>query len=113
MSTPDKIYTAKLRYARMSAQKIRPLADLVRGKFADDALEILSCYPNRGARLIEQVIRSARANAEDRRASNIADLEIIEIRIDGGPMAKRFRPKSRGSSSVYLKRMSHITVVVG
>ncbi|MDR2706415.1 MAG: 50S ribosomal protein L22 [Planctomycetaceae bacterium] len=109
----DKTYQAKLRYSAMSARKIRPYADLVRGRFADEALEILSCYPSRGARLIENVIKSAVANAEDRRATNIADLEVIEIRIDGGPMSRRFRPKSRGASSVYLKRSSHITVVVG
>jgi large subunit ribosomal protein L22 len=109
----DKNYQAKLRYAAMSARKIRPYADLVRGKFVDEALEILSCYPSRGARLIEQVINSAKHNAEDRRATNLADLEVLEIRIDGGPMASRFRPKARGSSSVYLKRTSHITVVVG
>ena len=97
----------------MSARKIRPFADLVRGKFADEALELLACYPNRGARFIEKVIHSAVKNAEDRRAANLDELEIVEIRIDGGPMMKRFRPKSRGSSSIYLKRMSHITVVVG
>ncbi|MDR1486278.1 MAG: 50S ribosomal protein L22 [Planctomycetaceae bacterium] len=109
----DKIYQAKLRYSAMSARKIRPYANLVRGRYADEALEILSCYPSRGARLIESVIKSALANAEDRRATNISDLEVIEIRIDGGPMTRRFRPKSRGSSSIYLKRSSHITVVVG
>ncbi|MDR1141461.1 MAG: 50S ribosomal protein L22 [Planctomycetaceae bacterium] len=109
----DKTYQAKLRYTAMSARKIRPYADLVRGKFADVALEILACYPSRGARLIEDVIKSAVANAEHHRAANVSDLEVIEIRIDGGPMARRFRPKSRGSSSIYLKRSSHITVVVG
>jgi large subunit ribosomal protein L22 len=97
----------------MSAQKIRPYADLVRGKFADEALELLACYPSRGARLVEAVIKSAVANAEDRRAQNISDLEVIDIRIDGGPMSRRFRPKARGSSSVYLKRTAHITAVVG
>ena len=97
----------------MSARKIRPFADLVRGKFADEALELLACYPNRGARFIEKVIQSAVKNAEDRRASRLDELEIVEIRVDSGPTAKRFRPKSRGSSSIYLKRMSHITVVVG
>lgn len=113
MTTLGKNYRAEHRYAQMSARKIRPYADLVRGKFADEALEILACYPSRGARLIEKVIKSAVANAEDRRAPNIADLEIVEIKIDGGPMSRRFRPKSRGSSSVYLKRSSHVTVVVG
>jgi len=106
-------YQAKHRFVQMSARKIRPFADLVRGKFADEALELLACYPNRGARFIEKVIQSAVKNAEDQRAPRIDELEIVEIRVDSGPMAKRFRPKSRGSSSIYLKRMSHITVVVG
>ncbi|MDR1964027.1 MAG: 50S ribosomal protein L22 [Planctomycetaceae bacterium] len=109
----DQTYQAKLRYTAMSARKIRAYADLVRGRFADEALEILACYPSRGARLIENVIKSAVANAEDRRATNVANLEVLEIRIDGGPMTRRFRPKARGSSSIYLKRTSHITVVVG
>ena len=104
---------AKHRYAQMSARKIRPYADLVRGKFADEALELLACYPRRGARLVETVIKSAVANAEDQRAQNLRDLEVVDIRIDGGPMSRRFRPKARGSSSIYLKRTAHITVVVG
>ena len=113
MTTAGKTYLAKHRYASMSAQKIRPYADLVRGKFADEAIELLACYPSRGARLIEAVIKSAVANAEDQRAQNIANLEIVDVRIDGGPMSRRFRPKARGSSSTYLKRTAHITVIVG
>ena len=113
MATPVGQYKARHRYVQMSARKIRPFADLVRGKFADEALELLACYPNRGARFVEAVIKSAIANAEDQRAQNIADLEIVDIRIDSGPMARRFRPKARGSSSVYFKRSSHITVIVG
>jgi large subunit ribosomal protein L22 len=102
------------RYVQMSARKIRPYADLVRGVYADEALEILSCYPSRGAKLVRQAVYNAIKNAEDRIVSGkISDLEVIDIRIDGGPMGKRFRPKSRGSSSVYFKRSSHITVVVG
>ena len=97
----------------MSARKIRPFADLVRGKFADEALELLACYPNRGAGLIAAVIKSAIANAEDQRAQNIANLEIVDVRIDGGPLTRRFRPAARGSSRIYIKRMAHITVVVG
>jgi large subunit ribosomal protein L22 len=113
MATTGKTYQAKHRYAQMSARKIRPYADLVRGKFADEALELLACYPSRGAKLIVAVIESAVANAEDQRAQNIADLEIIDIRIDGGPMARRFRPKARGSTNPYIKRSAHITVFVG
>ncbi|MDR1922896.1 MAG: 50S ribosomal protein L22 [Planctomycetaceae bacterium] len=109
----QETFEASHRYAKMSAQKIRPYADLVRGKYADEAQEILSCYPSRGAKLVKKVIESAVKNAQDRRASKkMSELEVSEIRIDGGPMSKRFRPKSRGSSSVYFKRTSHITVVV-
>jgi large subunit ribosomal protein L22 len=113
MTTAGKVYEAKHRYAQMSARKIRPFADLIRGKFADEALELLACYPNRGARLLEAVIKSAVANAEDQRAQNVANLEIVDVRIDGGPMSRRFRPKARGSSSIYLKRTAHITVIIG
>jgi len=113
MATLGKTYLASHRYAPMSARKIRPYADLVRGKFADEALELLACYPSRGARLIEAVLKSAIANAEDQRAQNVASLEVVDIRIDGGPMSRRFRPKARGSSSVYFKRTAHITVAVG
>jgi large subunit ribosomal protein L22 len=113
MATAGKTYLAKHRYASMSARKVRPYADLVRGKFADEALELLACYPARGARLLESVIKSAIANAEDQRAQNIPNLEVIEVRIDGGPMSRRFRPKARGSSSIYFKRTAHITVIVG
>lgn len=112
MADDDRTFQAKLRYAQMSAQKIRPYADLIRGKFADEALEILSCYPARGALFLKNVLKGALANAEDQRAGNMANLIVSDVRIDGGPMTKRFRPKSRGASSVYLKRMSHITVVV-
>jgi large subunit ribosomal protein L22 len=108
-----KNYLAKHRYAQMSARKIRPYADLVRGKFADEAQELLACYASRGAALIAAVIKSAIANAEDQRAQNIANLEVIDVRIDGGPMSRRFRPKARGSSSIYLKRTAHITVILG
>jgi large subunit ribosomal protein L22 len=107
-------YKSIHRYAQMSARKIRPYADLVRGVFADEALEILSCYPSRGAKLVRQTIYNAVKNAADKKTSGkISDLEVIDVRIDGGPMGKRFRPKSRGSSSVFFKRTSHITVVVG
>jgi large subunit ribosomal protein L22 len=107
-------FKAVHRYAQMSARKIRPYADLVRGEFADVALELLSCYPARGAKLVRQAIYNAIKNAEDRMTSGrTSDLEVIDIRIDGGPMSKRFRPKSRGASSVYFKRTSHITVIIG
>jgi len=106
-------YTAIHRFARISARKVRPLADLVRGKFADDALDLLRYQPQRGARMLEKVIRSALANAEDRRAHDLDDLMVVEVCVDQGPMFKRMRPKARGMASIIKKRMSHIRVSLG
>ena len=106
-------YEATYRFARISARKVRPLADLVRGRFADDALNILRYQPQRGARMLEKVIHSALANAEDKRAHDIDDLIVVDVRVDQGPMFKRLRPKARGMASVIKKRMSHIRVSLG
>lgn len=103
-------YEATHRFARISARKVRPIADLVRGKLADEALSILRYQPQRGARLLEKVLRSAMANAEDRRASNLSRLRVVEVCVDGGPMFKRMRPHARGMASVIKRRMSHIRV---
>ncbi len=105
-------YEAVHRFARISARKVRPLADLIRGKFADDALDILRYQPHRGARLLEKVLRSALANAEDRRAQNLDRLMVVDVRVDGGPMIKRMQPKARGMASVLNRRMSHIRVAL-
>ncbi len=105
-------YEAKHRFARISPRKVRPFADLIRGKSADEALNILRYHPNRGARLLEKVVKSALANAEDRRAANVNRLRVVDVRVDGGPMVKRLRPRARGMSTVIKKRMSHISVAL-
>lgn len=105
-------YTATHRFARISARKVRPVADLIRGKHADEALEILRYQPHRGARLLEKVLKSALGNAEDRRASTVDHLVVVDVRIDGGPMFKRVQPKSRGMANMIKKRTSHIRVTV-
>ena len=105
-------YKALYRYARISPRKLRYMADLVRGKDADEALEILKYQPNRGARMVETVIKSAIGNARDKNERNIDGLHITELCVDGGPMFKRFRPKARGSATVIKKRMSHIRVTL-
>lgn len=103
-------YSAVHRYARISARKVRPLADLIRGKRADEALNILRFQPHRGARLLEKVLKSALGNAEDQRARNIQKLRVVDARVDGGPMFKRIRPRARGMAHVIKKRTSHIKV---
>lgn len=111
------MYKAVYRGARISARKVRPVADLIRGKFVDEALAILKYQPHRGARMLEEVIKSALGNATDldqnkgRRVS-VGDLIIEDARIDGGPMFKRMRPGGRGMSFLIKKRSSHISVTL-
>jgi len=106
-------YQASHRYARISPTKVRLMADMIRGKFADEALDVLRFQPNRGARLLEKVLRSALANAENSRpAPNLKNLMVAEVRVDPGPMFKRMRPRSRGMANIIKKRMSHIHVAL-
>jgi len=106
-------YKAIYRYARISPQKVRVFADLVRGKSADNALNELRFHPNRGARFLEEVIRSAMANAEEQGETKIRLLEVVDVRVDCGPMIRRMKCKSRGMSAIIKKRMAHISVTLG
>ncbi len=105
-------HKAQHRFARTSVRKLLPILDLIRGKYADDALDTLKYMPNRGARYIEQVIKSAMANAEDKNEKNPGDLVIMELRGDGGPMFKRLMPRARGMAYMIRRRSSHITVIL-
>ena len=105
-------YTALHRHARISATKVRPVADLIRGKSVDEALAILRFQPQRGARMLEKVLKSALGNAEDQRAPNLGGLRVVDVRIDGGPMFKRVRPRARGMAHIIKKRFSHIKVSI-
>jgi large subunit ribosomal protein L22 len=105
-------YRASHRFADMSARKIRPFAALVRGKALDEALQLLKFVPNRGARLLEQVLLSARGNALDKGARDVEDLIVSESRVDDGPMFKRFMPRARGTAYSILRRMAHIRIAL-
>lgn len=105
-------YKAKHRYADMSARKIQPFAALIRGRSADEALELLRFLPNKSARLIEQVLKSALGNAEDRGARDVDELVVIESRVDGGPMMKRIMPRARGTAYPIKRRYAHVIVAV-
>lgn len=103
-------YRASHRFARISVRKLRPILDLIRGKYADDAVDILKYLPHRGARMIEQVLKSAMANAEDRGERNVGDLIVFDARGDGGPMFKRLMPRARGMAYMIRRRSSHIEI---
>lgn len=101
--------------ARMSAQKVRLVANLVRGMYADEALDTLKYQPQRGARMLEKVIKSAVGNAQDPDQNQgtslrIEELVLTDVRIDAGPMFKRIRPRARGTAFGIKKRTCHIRV---
>ena len=106
------IYKAIHRHADVAPRKMRPMASMIRGMNVDEAIEALKFMPNRGARLIETVVKSAVGNAEDQNCRNIESLVITDVRIDGGPMFKRIQPRARGTAFGILRRLAHITVVL-
>lgn len=108
---------AKLRLARVSPQKARLVADLVRGLDVGEAIEVLSFTRKKSAPMIRRLVESAVANAEhvaSRRNQqlDVDDLVIKEIYVDQGPSLRRFRPRARGMATKIQKKTSHITVVV-
>jgi large subunit ribosomal protein L22 len=105
-------FQASHRFARISATKVRPAADLIRGKYADDALDALRYLPHRGARMLEKVLKSALGNAEDQGARHVEQLVVVDARVDEGPAFKRIQPRARGMAYVIRRRMSHIRVTL-
>lgn len=103
---------AKLRYARISPQKCRLVADQVRGLPVERALQELTFSPKRAAGLVRKVLESAIANAEHNEGADIDELKVSRIFIDEGPTLKRLRARAKGRANRILKRTSHITVVV-
>jgi large subunit ribosomal protein L22 len=96
----------------ISARKMRPIIDLVRGKKVEEALTMLKYVPTPHALVVSKVIKSAAANAENNHQLSIAELTITGIFADEAPTMKRYRARSRGMASPILKRSSHITVIV-
>lgn len=105
---------AVLRYCRISPRKVRLVADLIRGKNLSEALGILNLTPNRPAGVLKKLLNSAVSNGEA--AKEISDMDrlaIQSIRVDPGPMLKRYIPRARGRATMIRKRSSHISVVLG
>ena len=103
---------AVAKYVRMSPIKLKPVTDVVRGKDLAEALTILKFTPGKGAELVEKVVRSAAANAENNFDMNVDDLYVAEIYANQGPTMKRWRAGSQGRASIILKRSSHIGVTL-
>ena len=104
--------TAKLRNARISPQKCRLVADVVRGKPVGKALAILRFMPKKGAEIVIKVLESAIANAEHNHGADIDELTISRIEVDTAASLKRFHARAKGRGNRIVKRNSHVTVYV-
>jgi len=103
---------AILRYARITPRKARRVVNLIRGKSAGDALPFLHFMPYRGAKFLEKLLKSAIANAEQKKAVNPESMKIVRTFVDQGPVMKRVEPRAMGRSNVIRKRTCHITLVL-
>ena len=108
----DKRPSAKLSYARIPVQKACFVLDAIRGKGVDEALGILAYSPRYASSVIEKLLKSAIANAENNNNLDPADLYVAECYASNGPIMKRIRPRAQGRAYRIEKRMSHITVVL-
>lgn len=104
------MYRASHRYADVSPYKVRRIVNLIRRCNCEEALDRLKFVHNRGARLVERVIKSAMANAEDLGAREPGSLVVLDARVDEAPVVKRFQPHARGMAFPILKRSCHISV---
>jgi large subunit ribosomal protein L22 len=104
---------AKLKHARISPQKCRLVADQVRGKPVEQALQILTFSPKKAAAIIKKVLESAIANAEHNEGADIDELKVSTIFGDEGPTMRRWKARAKGRVNHIIKRTSHVTVKVG
>ena len=110
MEAEVKTAQATLKYARISSRKVKIVADLIRGKSVDEALAIVKFTPKASSEIIEKLLKSAIANAENNHDMKHDKLYISEIYANQGPTLKRIRPAAKGSASRIRKRTSHITI---
>lgn len=106
----SKEIIAKLRFLRMSPRKVRLIADMIRGKMAKKAIEVLSLLPKRAALPVLKLLNSAIANAKHNFSIESENLRVEKIIVDGGPVLKRSKPRARGRATPIRKRTSHITL---
>ena len=103
---------AKLRYARIGAQKARLAADLIRGMDVNDAIRTLAFRKEKSAEMMKKLVESAVANAEQKKVIDLDNLYVKHVSVDKGPDMKRFRPRAQGRAFQVRKRLSHINLVL-
>ena len=104
--------SAKLKHARISPQKVRLVADQVRGMPVERALQVLQFSNKKAAGITRQILESAIANAEHNEGADVDELKVSDIYVNAGPVMKRMRARAKGRGNRILKRTSHITVTV-
>ncbi len=103
---------AILKYARISPRKVRRVTDLLKGKKAGDALVNLGFLPHKGGKIVAKVLKSAMANAEQKKVADPESMKIMNILVDQGPTMKRMMPRAMGRADMIKKRTSHITLLL-
>jgi large subunit ribosomal protein L22 len=103
---------ATQRYVRISPQKVRMIAAAIKGKPAEAAISALKFMPQKSAGIVEKIVRSAVANADQNTSLDVDELIVSNLFVDQGPSLKRFKARARGRGARILKRTSHITVVL-
>ena len=103
---------ATLKFVRISSRKVKIVADLIRGKNVDEALAIMKFTPKASSEILEKLLKSAIANAENNHDMKHENLYVAEIFANQGPTLKRIRPAAKGSAVRIRKRTSHITIVL-
>lgn len=103
---------AILKHARMSPRKIRRVANLIKGKKAGDAIINLGFLPHRGGKVLVKVLKSAMANAEQKKVADPDSMKVSRIFVDQGPTMKRMMPRAMGRADIIKKRTSHITIIL-
>jgi len=111
-ATADKRPKAHARYIRISSRKVQIVIDLIRGKKVNDALAILMYTPKSAAPIVEKLLNSAIANAENNMMLNRDSLYVAEVYANAGPTLKRYWARSHGRADTILKRTSHITIIL-
>ena len=104
--------SATLKFTHLSPQKMRLIADQIRGMSADSAVTLLSFSNKKGAKIVKKVLESAIANAENNDGADIDELKITSVEVNQGPTMKRLRPRARGRADRIIKRTSHLIVKV-
>ena len=105
-------YLAAHKFARISSTKVRPFATLIRGRTAADGLSLLRYQPNRAARMLEKVLKSAMANAENQGERNVEHFVVVDAHVNEGPMFKRMHARARGMAFIIRRRFAHIHISI-